>query len=111
VTLAGLSASKLRNEKMLTERENDNCICLLPRAREEREDCLAIKHASERRSLEHLEKMASFIEEAMANFLAETPGKPIVDLTLSSPETPSKIFLRIDDNGKLIDVSGEPFPF
>jgi hypothetical protein len=43
--------------------------------------------------------------------LPETPGKPIVDLTLSSPETPSKIVLRVDDNCKVIDVSDESIPF
>jgi hypothetical protein len=96
---------------MPTEFEYGDGVIALPLARHKREQNLKEKQAREGQALEQFEKIAALIEDAITRFFPETPGKPIVDLTLSSPATPSKIFLRIDDNGKLIDVSGEPFPF
>lgn len=93
---------------MLTELEGDSCAKPPPLAREKREEKLAEKHAREKRSFEQLEKLASFIEEAMAQFLAETSNKPIVELTLSSAEAPSKIVLRIDDCGRVRDITNDP---
>jgi hypothetical protein len=63
----------------------------LPLARQKRKQELEEKQAREEHGLEQLEKIAAFIEDAMTRFLPETPGKPIVDLTLSSPEAPSKL--------------------
>ena len=96
---------------MGTEFEYGDSVVAFPLARQKRKQKLEEKQAREEHGLEQLEKIAAFIEDAMTRFLPETPGKPIVDLTLSSPEAPSKIVLRIDDNGKVIDVSDEPFPF
>ena len=95
---------------MRTEFENGDGVVAFPLARQKRKQKLEEKQAREEHGLEQLEKIAAFIEDAMTRFLPETPGKPIVDLTLSSPEAPSKIVLRIDDNGKVIDVSDEPIP-
>lgn len=69
------------------------------------------KNKREKSTVSNISKRSPpFIEDAMTHFLPETSGKPIVDLTLSSPEAPSKIVLRMDDNGKVIDVTDEPFP-
>jgi len=43
--------------------------------------------------------MANFLGDALAKFWLETPDGPVVDLTLSSPGTPSEI--------KLLDVIDE----
>lgn len=90
---------------MLTEFENNSCVCPVPVARENREERLAAKHAREKHILEHLEQLADFIAEVAMQFLPQTSGKPIVDVTLSSTEVPSKIVLRIDESGKVIDVT------
>jgi hypothetical protein len=112
MTLAGLSASKKKRKRVMrTEFENGDGVYALPLARQKRKEKLAEKQAREEHGLGHLEKIAAFIEDAMTHFLPETSGKPIVDLTFSSPEAPSKIVLRIDGNGKVIDVTDEPFPF
>ena len=78
---------------------------------EVRENSLEAKHAREKRILEHLEKLADLIEEAMTQFLPETSEKPIVELTLCSAEAQSKIVLRIDGRGKIADITDEPIPF
>ena len=95
---------------MRTEFEYGDGVVPLPLARQKRKQKLEEKQAREEHGLEQLEKIAAFIEDAMTRFLPETPGKPILDLTLSSPEAPSKIVLRIDDNGKVVDVTDE-LPF
>jgi hypothetical protein len=96
---------------MRTEFEYGDGVYALPLARQKRKQKLEEKQTREEHGLEHLEKLAAFIEDVIAHFLPETPGKPIVDLTLSSPEAPSKIVLRIDHSGKVVDVTDEPFPF
>jgi hypothetical protein len=94
---------------MLAE-ENDSGVYALPLARQRRQEKLAEKHRREVHRLEQLEKIAAFIEEAMTQFMPETSGKPIVHLTLSSQEA-RNIVLRINDSGKVIDVTDEPHPF
>jgi hypothetical protein len=112
MTLAGLSASKKQgDEVMRTEFENGDGVYALPLASQKRKKELEEKQAREKHGLEHLEKIAAFIEDAMTHFLPETSGRPIVDLTLSSPEAPSNIVLRMGGNGKVIDVTDEPFTF
>jgi hypothetical protein len=96
---------------MIADLEEADGVYALPLVRQKRKEKLAEKQGREEHGLEHLEKIAAFIENAMTHFLPETSAKPIIDVTLSSPEAPSKIVLRIDDNGKVIDVSDEPFPF
>lgn len=80
----------------------------LPSAREVRGSNLEAKHARERLAHSYLEYVADFIRDALSNFWAETLGKPVVNLTLSSPECPSEIRLRIDDTGRTVDVTSEP---
>jgi hypothetical protein len=95
---------------MSTEVENDNCVYPFPPAREKRERNLAEQHARERLGHEQLEKVADFFMDAMARFWPETSGKPVVILTLSTPEVPSQIRLRIDASGTVIDATDEsPF--
>ena len=96
---------------MRTEFEYGDGVVAFPLARQKRKQKLEEKQAREEQALEQLEKIAAFIEDAMTRFLPETPGKPIVNLTLSSPETPSEIVLRVDDKCKIIDVSDERIPF
>ena len=96
---------------MGTEFEYGDSVVAFPLARQKRKQKLEEKQAREEQALEQLEKIAALIEDAITRFLPETPGKQIVHLTLSSPETPSEIVLRVDDNRKVIDVSDEPIPF
>ena len=81
-----------------------------PIAREKREEDLTARHAREKLAHEYLEKLAAFIPEAMAQFFPEASGKPIVDLVLSSAGAQSKIVLRIDHSGRVVDVTDE-LPF
>ena len=96
---------------MPTEFEYGDGVIALPLARQKREQNLKEKQAREEQALEQLEKIAAHIEDAITRLLPETPGKPTIHLTLSSPETPSEIVLRVDGNCKVIDVSDEPIPF
>lgn len=80
----------------------------LSSTREVRENNLEAKHAGEKRVHEHLERLADFLKDAMAQFWPETSGKPVVNLMLSSPEGPSEISLRIDDSGRVVDITNEP---
>ena len=77
-------------------------------AREVRETKLEAKHAGEKLVQEHLERLADFIMDAMTQFWPETSGNPVVNLMLSSPEGPSEISLRIDDSGRVVDITNEP---
>jgi hypothetical protein len=77
-------------------------------AREVRETKLEAKHAGEKLVHEYLERLADFIMDAMTQFWPETSGKPAVNLMLSSPEGPSEISLRIDDSGRVVDITNEP---
>jgi hypothetical protein len=94
---------------MLTPLENEEHVDQLPIAREKREERLASKHSREKLSHEHLEKMADFITDAMAQFLPEISGTPIVYVMLSTPEAPSRIVLQID-GGKVVDVTDDDVP-
>jgi hypothetical protein len=76
-------------------------------AREVRETNLEAKHAGEKRAQEYLERLADFLEDAMTQFWPETSGKPVVNLTLTSPDGPSEISLRIDDSGRVVDITNE----
>ena len=80
----------------------------LSSAREVRENNLEAKHANEKRAHEHLERLADFLKDALAQFWPETSGKPVVNLMLSSPEGPAEIRLRIDDSGRVVDITNEP---
>ena len=73
---------------MIADPEDDDGVYALPLARQKRQERLAERHAREVRDLEHVEKLATFIKDAIVHFLPEMSGKPIVDLTLSSPEAP-----------------------
>jgi hypothetical protein len=95
---------------MLVE-ENDNRVDALPFARQKRKTQLAEKQAREGHGLEHLERIAAFIEGAMTEFMSETSGKPVVHVTLSSPQVPLNIVLRVNDNGEVIHISDEQLPF
>jgi hypothetical protein len=77
-------------------------------AREVRETNLQAKHAREKLAQENLERLTDFIKDAMTQFWPETSGNPVVNLMLSSPEGPSEISLRIDDSGRVVDITNEP---
>jgi hypothetical protein len=104
------SIEKESEIKMKTELENESCLSRLNLAREKRQENLAAKQSHEKLCLGYLEKLAEFIEDTMKQFLAEAPGKPIVDLTLSAAAAPVEIRLRIDGDGRIFDVTDE-LPF
>jgi hypothetical protein len=92
---------------MTTEFEDDGRLYSLSSSREKREQDLEAKHTRQKLGQEHVERFADFLRDATTRFWPETSGKPVVDLTLSSPEAPSGIKLRIDDSGRVIDVTDE----
>jgi hypothetical protein len=107
MTFTGLSVSR-GEVKMSTALESNSHSRPLSSAREVRENNLEAKHAGEKRVHEYLERLADFLQDAMAQFWPEASGKPVVNLMLSSPEGPSEIRLRIDDSGRVVDITNEP---
>jgi hypothetical protein len=100
-------ALRMKEKRQMSSLENDEETCCLPNAREKRAQDLGQKQAREKLGQEHLEKIARLFRDALAEFWAGAPGKPVVDLTLSSPEAPSGMRIRIDDSGRVVDVSDE----
>jgi hypothetical protein len=92
---------------MTTQLEDDSRLRSMSSSREKREQNLEAKHAREKLGQEYLEKIAAFLRDAVMEFWAEAPQKTNVGLTLSSPEAPSEIRLRIEDSGQVIDVTDE----
>jgi hypothetical protein len=76
-------------------------------ARELRERNLQEKQAYEKYVLDRLESVGDFLKAAMVHFWPETSGKPVIDLTLSSPEWPSKITLRLGGDNRFIDATDD----
>jgi hypothetical protein len=100
-------APQMKEERQMFSLESDEGVCPLPIPREKRARDLAERQAHEKFAQEHLERIADLIAESMMQFLAETPGRPVIDLTLSSAAAPTAIRLRIDGSGKITDVTDE----
>ena len=92
---------------MTTQFEDDSRLYSLTSSREKREQNLEARHAREKLGQEYLERIAVLLRDTVMEFWAETPGKTNVDLTLSSPEAPSEIRLRIEGSGKVVDITDE----